>query len=102
MSRISIFVWYLLTQPFVEAWLLLKSLFEKSATLNYPKTWQFVFLFLAVGAFLAKNYFLVKIFGVLLVVTVIKAEWERGYWMELHRKRIEKRAEEEIKKQEGR
>lgn len=96
MNKLLIFVWYLGTQPFIELWNFVKSIFERGAVLNYPRTWQYIFLFLAVFAYLAKNKFLTNIFGVLLFITIIKSEWDRGFFMERWRARLEKRAEKEV------
>ena len=101
MKRILIFVWYLLTQPFIELWNIIKALFEKGAVLNYPRTWQFVFLVLTIFAYLAKNSFVTNIFGILLIITIIKTEWDKGLYMERWRARLDKRAEKELAKQQG-
>ena len=96
MNKLFIFIWYLLTQPFIELWNFIKSIFERGAVLNYPRTWQYIFLFLTVFSYLAKNRFLTNIFGVLLIITIIKSEWDSGKYMERWRARLEKRAEKEI------
>lgn len=100
MNKLFIFIYYLATQPFIELWHLIKSMFEKGATLNYPRTWQHIFLFLTVFAYLAKNRFLTMIFGATLFVTIIKTEWDRGEYMARYRARLEKRAEKELEKKD--
>lgn len=100
MKRIFIFIFYLLTQPFIELWGLFKFIFAKDAPMSYPRTWQYIFLILTIGSYLAKNRVWTNVFGVLLVATIIKAEWDRGFFMERYRKRIEKKAEDMIKKEE--
>lgn len=95
MNKVLIFILYMIVRPWVELWNLIKSLFEKGATLNYPRTWQYIFLFLMAGSYLAKNKFMTNIFGILLIITIIKNEWDRGFYMELYRKKMEAKAMKE-------
>mgnify|MGYP001601087404 CR=1 FL=1 len=99
MNKLLIFIWYLVSQPWIELGKFVKSIFEKGATLNYPRTWQYIFAILVVGAYLTKNRFLTMIFGVMLFATIIKTEWDRGYFVEKYRKKIEEKA---IKKMQER
>ena len=99
MNKLLIFIWYLVSQPWIELGNFVKSIFKTGAVLNYPKTWQYIFAILVVGAYLAKNRFLTMIFGVMLFVTIIKTEWDRGFFMEKYRKKLEEKA---IKKMQER
>lgn len=98
MNKLFIFVYYLVTEPFIELWEMAKTLFEKGSALNYPRTWQWIFLFLTIGAYLAKNRLLTNIFGVILIITIVKSEWDSGLFIEKYRKRLEEKA---IKMQEA-
>lgn len=99
MKRIFIFMWYILTQPFIETLGLMRAIFEKGKALNYPRTWQYVFLVLTLLFYLSKNRFMTNIFGILLIITIIKSEWDSGKFMERWRKRLERRAERTIEEQ---
>ena len=95
MNKFSMFVWYLLTEPFVQ----IKNIFavsvEKGSTLNYPRTWRFIFFALMVGFYLAGNKLVGNVFLALVVITVIKTEWDSGVFIDKARKRMEKKAEKQ-------
>jgi len=97
MNKFLIFVWYIITEPFIELKKMVTSMFEKGQSLNYPRTWRFIFLGLTIGFYLAGNRFMTNIFGVILIATIIKSEIDSGKFMERWRERLEKKAEKQIK-----
>lgn len=88
LGLVTVFIVYLLTQPFVEIWNFVKLLLQKGAKLNHPRAWMPIFFIFTILCYLAKSRYLTNVFGILLFITIIKWEWDKKDFVHIHRERM--------------
>jgi len=90
-KRLGIFFWYVLTEWIYQTINLFRRGYETMTILNYPNTWQYVFLFFTIVFFWSGNVRLGKVFMILLAITILKNEWEKGEYIAKYKKKVDER-----------
>lgn len=98
-KNLWIFVVYLCTQPFIEIWKFFKPSPEGSPV-AYVSSWRFPFLVATLLFYLVGNKIMVNLFGLLLILTILKTEWDDRRWLDKYRKAQRRKAEKKLKEQE--
>ena len=98
-KNILIFVWYLLTQPFIEIVKMIRITTKKGETASYLSSWRTPLLIATIAFYWVGNTVMTKLSGILLLLTILKTEWDQKNWLaryrQKERQRIEKKLEEE-------
>lgn len=88
--QIKVFIWYLLTEPFRLFKSILKLTRPKIKRLIRYDTWVGVYLFFVLVFIITDNNKMKWVFIAILVILIIKREWEKGDYIHRWRERYKK------------
>lgn len=96
-KHLRLFLTYLVTQPIIEIINLFRISAEKTAKYSYISAWRNPLLLLTIIFYIAGNTYMTKFFCALLILAILKTEWDDKKWLE---KQIEKERKKAEKKYE--
>jgi len=98
---VGIFIAYLLIQPAREIYNLLIVSTHKGRTIAYLSAWRFPLLAATILFYAVGNSVMTKVSGALLIISIIKTEWDEKRWLNLHRERRRKKIEKKLKQEKS-
>lgn len=93
-EEIKWFVWYLITEPFIQVRNSALHLFKGRRFEGSDTNYMWIFSLIIVVAVLKENKVLAQIACALLIATHVSWEWKRGFFKHRMRERWKKRLEE--------